>query len=94
MANITRYLKPACVNLCIMHVCVFTVTLALLLRIRVIEESLPIVSPGHAAEFDPLQSVLQKYSAVHAQELDLNPVRAARAGAVRQVLAILRERVT
>ncbi len=52
---------------------VFTVTLALLLRIRVIEESLPVVSPGHAAEFDPLQSVLQKYSAVHAQRTGSQP---------------------
>lgn len=76
------------------YLCVFTVTLALLLGVRVVEESLSIVSPGHAGEFDPLQLILQKYGAVHTQKPDLDPVRSARAGTVRQVLAILGERVT
>lgn len=74
--------------------CVFTVTLAVLLGVRVVEESLSIVSPGHAGEFDPLQLILQKHGAVHTEEPDLDPVRAAGAGPVRQVLAILRERIT
>lgn len=71
-----------------------TVALALLLRVGVVEQALPVVGPGHAAELDPLQPVLQCHGALHPQEVDLHPVRAAGAGAVCQVLAVLREGVT
>lgn len=51
------------------------------------------MSPGHAAELDSLQAVLQRLGAFNLQEADLHPVRTAGAGAVRQVLPVLGERV-
>lgn len=51
-----------------------TVALALLLWVRVVEKSLPIVSPGHAAKLDLLQPVLQRLGVFHLQEADLHPV--------------------
>lgn len=68
-----------------------TITFALLLWVRVVKKSLPVVSPGHAAELDSLQSIVQENGAFHPEEVDLHPVRPACAGAVRQVLPVLRE---
>ena len=66
-----------------------TVALALLHGVGVVEQALAVVGPGHAAELDPLQPVLQGHGTLHPQEADLHPVRAASTGAVGKVLAVL-----
>lgn len=71
-----------------------TVTLALLFWVGVVEKSLSVVSPGHAAELDPLQAIFKEKCAFDLEEVDLYPVGPAGAGSVRQVLPVLRECVS
>lgn len=52
------------------------------------------MSPGHAAELDPLEPIVQEHGAFNPEEVDLHPVRPAGAGAIRQVLPVLRECVS
>lgn len=51
-----------------------TVTFALLLWVGVVKKSLPVMSPGHAAELDSLQAIVQERRAFHPEEVDLHPV--------------------
>jgi len=51
-----------------------TVALALLLRVGVVEEALAVVRPGHAAELDAMQPVVQRHRPLHPQEAHLHPV--------------------
>lgn len=51
------------------------------------------MSPGHAAKLDSLQAILHGRGVFNPQEVDLHPVWTTGAGAVRQVLAVLRERI-
>lgn len=75
------------------HRVALTVTLALLVGVGVVEKSFPIMSPGHAAKLDSLQAVLQRQGVFNPQEADLHPVWTTGAGAIRQVLPVLRERI-
>lgn len=51
-----------------------TITLAFLIRVRVVKKSLSVMSPRHAAKLDPLQSVLKQEGIFNPQEVDLYPV--------------------
>lgn len=68
-----------------------TITLALLVRVGIVEKSFSIMCPGHAAKLDSLQVVLQRHSTFNLQESNLHPVRPTGTGAISQILPVLRE---
>lgn len=74
--------------------CKLTITLAFLVGIGVVEKPLSVVCPGHAAEFNSLQTVFQRLGSVNPEETDLHPIRTAGTGAIGQVLSILREGIS